>query len=361
MHRTRLSLVGAVAAACVSLVAVTSASAASLTKVVYAGPPPVTNQIAGQLLPKSFGKTYNPDINAFFRQRVTINAGDTVSFQLRGFHTIDLPGKSGTDLPLIVPGSVVAGVNDAAGSPFWFNGKVPSLGLNPQLFAPSKSKTYNGIQRVDSGAGGNGPPKPFNIKFTKPGTYKFFCDVHPGMVGFVVVKPKGQAIPSAKQDAAALAAQVTSDIKAAKKVATAKQPADTVSLGESTPGGVELYKMFPSTLTVNPGTVVTFTMSKNSRETHTATFGPAAYLKPLSKSFEGAAFSPIATYPSDPTPPITLTPTSHGNGFANVGALDRDPGTPQIGPSATIDFTTPGTYHFECLIHPFMQGTITVK
>jgi plastocyanin len=29
--------------------------------------------------------------------------------------------------------------------------------------------------------------------------------------------------------------------------------------------------------------------------------------------------------------------------------------------SSQIDFTTPGTYHFVCLIHPFMAGTIVVK
>jgi plastocyanin len=29
--------------------------------------------------------------------------------------------------------------------------------------------------------------------------------------------------------------------------------------------------------------------------------------------------------------------------------------------SSQIDFTTPGRYHFVCLIHPFMAGTIVVK
>ena len=62
-----------------------------------------------------------------------------------GFHTIDLPGKSGQDLPLILASSTkVSGVNDAAGSPFWFNGLVPNLNLNPALFARSKSTVYNG-------------------------------------------------------------------------------------------------------------------------------------------------------------------------------------------------------------------------
>ena len=119
--------------------------------------------------------------------------------------------------------------------------------------------------------------------------------------------------------------------------------------------------MFPATLTVNAGTTVTFQMSKKSFETHTATFGPKSYLAPLAKSFTGA-ISPTAVFPSDPpVQPITLTPTSHGNGFANTGALDTDAASKQVPSSSQIDFTTPGTYHFVCLIHPFMQGTIVVK
>ena len=55
-----------------------------------------------------------------------------------------------------------------------------------------------------------------------------------------------------------------------------------------------------------------------------------------------------------------LDPTSHGNGFANTGALDRDP-TTRLPATERIDFTTPGTYHFQCLIHPFMHGTIVVE
>ena len=260
----------------VALLAASGATAKSLTKTVFAGPPPQTSGIAAKLLPKTFGGRYSPDINAYFNKKTTINVGDSVSFQILGFHTVDFPGKASGAQPLIVPGTTLANVTDAAGNPFWFNGHVPNVGLNPALFAGSKPKTYNGSQRWDSGLPlGNGPPKPFKLTFTKPGTYKYFCDVHPGMIGTIVVKRAGAAIPSAKQDAAATVAQVTADVKAAAKVAKAKQPADTVSLGESTPGGVELYAMFPTSMTVNAGTTVTFHMSKNTFETHTATFGPA--------------------------------------------------------------------------------------
>jgi plastocyanin len=121
--------------------------------------------------------------------------------------------------------------------------------------------------------------------------------------------------------------------------------------------------MFPSKLTVKAGTVVTFFMSRRTRETHTATFaGTKAYLRELVTGFNSSPIDPRASYPSSPfaSGPIPLSPTSHGNGFASVGALDRDSDS-SIPASGKIDFTTPGTYHFICLIHPFMHGTVVVK
>jgi plastocyanin len=350
--------------AVVALGALLTASAAlakPVVKTVTAGPSPVVNKVAAKLVPKSFNKTYNPDINAFFNKKVTINVGDTVAFQIRGFHTVDIPAKGGSALPLLLPGKPATG-SDFSGSPFWWSGKLPTVGFNPALLAPGKSAVYNGSKRLDTGLP-LGKPKPFNITFSKPGTYKYFCDVHPGMVGTVVVKPDGAAIPSAKQDAKAGLRQATADVKAAKRAAAAlaKLPADTVSVGQSAPGGVELFNMFPSTLTVNAGTTVTFRMSKHSFEVHTATFGDAKTLTALAKGFQGIPFPSQGVYPSDPPGTITESLTSHGNGFANTGVIDNDPGTKQILPSSQIKFTQAGTYHFICLIHPFMHGTIIVK
>jgi plastocyanin len=74
----------------------------------------------------------------------------------------------------------VTGVKDAAGSPFWFNGKVSKLFINPALPSPSGPSTYDGTARAESGLPA-GTPKPYKIKFTKAGTYKYFCDVHQGL------------------------------------------------------------------------------------------------------------------------------------------------------------------------------------
>jgi plastocyanin len=368
MQRKRGTAVAATVAAVLLLPAVASAA----TKVVTAGPPPAAKGVVAKVLgkgAKAFFAKYNPDINAFFRQRVTINAGDKVSFIQDGFHTIDLPGKTNQPLPLILPsGGLVSGVNDAAGNPFWFNGKLPNVGLNPAVAPRSTGKTYNGSTRLDSGLPSNsGAPKPFVVKFTKPGVYKYFCDIHPGMVGFVVVKPKGKPVPSAKQDAAALVAQVTVAAKAAKKLANTRVPANHVSLGEAGANGIELFAMFPAQLTVKTGSVVTFSITRDSREVHTATFGPAKYINGLANGSPNGLFTAPgptaqALFPSDPTPVIPLNPTSHGNGFANIGAVDSQNSTVTIPSSGQIQFTAPGVYHFICLIHPQeMHGTIIVK
>ena len=350
-RRTRLLPFVAACGAMLTLPALAGAA----TRNVYAGPPPQTKSVASTILNKTFASTYNPDVNAFFSRRTTITVGSTVSFHVNGFHTVDLPGKAHGDLPLLLT-SGAASATDAGGNPFWFNGKgLPNVGLNPALFGPSGGNKYNGTTRIDSGIG---PKKPLNVKFTKPGVYKFYCDVHPGMVGYIIVKAKGKKVPTAAQNTASVTSQITSDIKVAKGLANAKIPKDTVDLGESAPDGVELYTMFPNTLKVKANTTVTFTMSTYTRETHTATFGPQPYLNQLAKAFSSPAFPAQGVYPSDPSS-IVLTPTSHGNGFANTGALDRDPSTP-LPASNTIDFTTPGTYHFQCLIHPFMHGTIVV-
>ena len=365
MHRRpRLTVAVAMFAAALSL----PAAAAAATKVVYAGEPPTTKALAAKLLGKGVKALAkdNPGINAYFNQTVTINQGDSVKWTglAANFHTVDIPAKGGQDLPLIVSGATVTGVNDFAGTPFWFNGHVPTLGFNPQLLARIGGSIYNGSSRIDSGLPVSPhSPNTLKVTFTKPGVYKYFCDVHAGMVGYVVVRAKGKPVPTRKQDAAALVKQQTTAILAAGKLTKVKQPANHVSLGLSTPQGVELYSMFPSSLTVKAGTVVTFSMSADSREVHTAAFGPASYLTTLSNAVGGpTGAAQTALYPSSSPAagPIQLSPTSHGNGFANTGGLDRDPTTP-LPSSQRIDFTTPGTYHFICLIHPFMHGTIVVK
>ena len=332
-------------------------AASAATKVVYAGGPVKWS--------KALQRSTGAGVNNFLINRVTINVGDSVTWSgatlAGGFHTVDIPAVGGSDQPLIVDTGQRVGnnVTDAAGNPFWFDGKLNFLSFNPVLFRPAGGTVYNGTSRINSGLP-LGPPHDFTVKFTTPGKFNYFCDVHYGMGGQVVVVPAGVPIPSSKQDASTLAALERHYTAEAKQVARTTAGGSNVSVGASGPGGLEVFAMFPGTLRIKAGTTVTFSMSKDTRETHTATFGPFGYLQQLAKGFTSNPLDPRSTYPSSPFGEIIpLSGVSHGNGFGNTGALDRDSGSP-LPALNRIRFTKPGVYKYICLIHPFMHGTVIV-
>jgi plastocyanin len=316
---------------------------------------------------KQFSKQ-GGDVNDFFPHGTTIHVGDKVRFVPTGFHTVDLPPKSGGILPFFEPtGQPVTGVNDAAGAPFWFNGQS-ALALNPALASGSFGKrvNYTGAKRVETGAP-LGPAKPMVVRFKRAGRYTYFCDIHPGMKGTVTVRPHGKRIPTAKQDAKRLKRQVKRDLKIAKNLTRTRPPAATVDVGSAGPHGVEAFAMFPRTLHANVGQTITFRMTKGSFEDHTATFGPgnpndpSTFLGQLAASFASPVLDPRAAYPSERPgdSPASYSPALHGDGFWNSGLIDRASATP-LPASNSVTFSAPGTYTYYCLIHPFMVGTVQV-
>ena len=140
-----------------------------------------------------------------------------------GFHSIDFPKKGGKPLPLILPtGKTVTGVLDFAKNPFWFNGKVPEARVQSGAVRTEQGRHYNGSKAIDSGLPVEPKVADFKLKFTKAGTYKYYCNVHPGMVGVVVVLVKGKKVPSAKDDAKTLAKGEAAYIAGSKKLVKTK-------------------------------------------------------------------------------------------------------------------------------------------
>ena len=311
------------------------------------------------------------DVNDFFPHGTTIHVGDSVKFVPAQFHTVDIPRKGGSALGLLLPtGTAISGSLDALGAPFWFNGQQ-NVGFNPVLLPPGlygKKVKYTGAKRIESGLPLAAKPKPFTVKFTKTGTFTYFCDVHPGMKGTIKVVSKKSSVPSAKDDKRDLNTQIGSTLKTAKKLTKTVTPANTVSLGASGAGGVESFAFYPATLNVKAGTTVNFRMSSKSFEVHTATTGPGdpetqptSYLGAIAASLQAPVFDPRAVFPSEAPGSIgALTPTFHGNGFWSSGGLDRSSTTPQLPASNAVTFSAPGTYQFYCMIHPFMHGTVNV-
>ncbi len=336
------------------------AGAQAATKVLTAGPP--VNKP-----PKGVPK--DSDTNAFYSNKVTIHVGDKVRWQIAGFHTVTFPVK-GKKPPAFISQDAtnkISNSNDAAGAPFWFNG-LPRLVLDPQGAFPAKGRSYDGSKLVSSGAPlQQGKPKPYTLKFPKAGSFTYYCTIHPGMKGTVKVVAKGKAVPSAAADKKAVAAQFAKAVARVKGADKFAGPSgNAVQAGNDSADGTTLLRFFPAQKTVPVGTTVTFSMSPHSAETHTFSFGPAAYLKQQADGFISPdakgplVFNPLIGYPSDP--PAAMPPytgANHGNGFESTGVLDSVAASPNPA-SAKITFSKAGTYSYICLIHPDMKGTIVV-
>ena len=220
-------------------VLVLPAAAGAATKVVTMGPP---SDHAEDL------QRYAADVNAFFPRKVTIRVGDTVQFVPHGFHNADVPPRGQGGTPLLAPtGEAVAGAVDAAGAPFWFNGQ-PQLDFEPSLLDSKFGDrvTFDGRDRVNSGLPLGENPRPFAVRFTRAGTYEYFCDVHPGMRGTVRVLPKRSRVPSRRADARAVERQARRAVRTAQQRGLA-QMFDILELSGLTvqDGGLKLQLKLP--------------------------------------------------------------------------------------------------------------------
>jgi plastocyanin len=224
--------------AAVATIAIPATAAQARTKTVDMGLP-------GKAATE-FQNKYSADVNDYFPHKVTIRAGDRVRFRPAGFHTVDIPPDGGTALPLLSPAGQITNIRDAANVLFWFNGQANQQ-FNPQLLQSGFGKSFKrqGNLRVSSGLPLENKPKPMTVRFTERGTYTYFCDVHPGMKGSVVVKKKNAKIPTAKQDRKRVKKQLATARKRAKKLKNLKPPAGTVYTGGSAKGGVEYSACCP--------------------------------------------------------------------------------------------------------------------
>jgi plastocyanin len=338
-----------------------SASAqAATTRTIYAGPAGKANG--------TFGKNSTADLDTFSVPKTTIHLGDRIRFIVNGVHTVTFNKKGRALVPFVVNGATtIQGLNDAAGNPFWFNGR-PQPVVDPRGGLPQGGSTYDGSQVTGSGFTPPGAPvKPYVLKFTRTGTFKYTCVVHPGMDGTIRVVSKRTRIPSAKAFARAAKRNLAAWAKTARKLGSYTPPANTVYGGHDK-GGVVQLRFFPSMVHVPVGGTVDFVVTSRP-EAHTVSFGPQAYLSQASDSIvtpvaAGAGppilqLNPLAALPSDQPPLPPYTGAEHGNGFESTGNLDGDPASPAP-TSSRITFTKAGSYRFVCLVHPSMKGSVVV-
>lgn len=109
-HTRSIAAAGAIAA-----VLGGAGTASAATKDVSAGPP---------LERPPAGVDRDTGVDAFYPRSIAVTTADRVRFTIRGFHNVVFParGQRPPGLVLADPANPLAGVLDAAGAPFWFNG-----------------------------------------------------------------------------------------------------------------------------------------------------------------------------------------------------------------------------------------------
>jgi plastocyanin len=248
----------------------------------------------------------------------------------------------------------------SAETTLWLPGEKdgkPVLNTNPAAFVGT-------IQSGDSYTGGDansgfpfgGPPQPyFELKIdAAPGSYAYFCDMYPGMVGTIEVVDPATAIPTPAEVVAQgldeIGAAVGALMQATQRAMDAPpQISETgviVTVGLNA-GRAQTLEFFPNAVVIQPGQTVTWVVPENI----IPEIGVGIVSLPVGVSrFDAPPAPPPFTFnpPDGDNPPsITLT-LSEGTPSGTAITLDSPQwgSTMNPGDSFTLTFTEPGVYRY---------------
>jgi plastocyanin len=275
----------------------------------------------------------------FAPAKVQIHRGDTVRWHINGFHNVHFNDKP---TEFFVPGEVdgkkVTQFNPASIWPTAKNGDTYTGGT-----------TNNGLP-----LGGPAAPEPyFGLTFdVAPGSYTYYCDVHPGMVGVVEVVDDATAVPSAVDVIAqgfGELQQVTgagfgAQAQLAQQAAAAKvdNNAIQVALGAQV-GQVEVLGLFPNVVVIKAGQSVTWSLPKEATSAVVAVGS-----LPLPAPEE--TFSMIPPSGDRKVPVLALSDlvvSGSVKSDSTVKLADKwFSGIIQAGGSYTLTFSEPGVYRY---------------
>jgi plastocyanin len=293
----------------------------------------------------------NTDVLAFAPQSLQVHRGDTVVWQILGFHNVRFDNQPGE--------FIIAPVID--GQP------VPQF--NPELaFANIESgATYTGGV-VNSGLP-NGSA--FSLVMdVEPGTYAYLCDVHPGMVGTITVVEDSVEIPSPEEALTNGVNEISANVGAGLGAAGAAMAmaGHDMDMGEGSTdhsahvmagarGGASSVQMFfPAVVTIHAGESVTWQTAQGTpAEPHTVTAFPLPtedeQVVVVPPSAEGQP--PMLTLGAPWTPNVQDGQEITPDQYFNSGIILPDQ-------TISLTFNEPGVYSYGCFLHPGMIGAVVV-
>jgi plastocyanin len=296
------------------------------------------------------------EVALFFPDQLTINAGDSVYFDLGEFHTVTFLGGQEAP-PLIVP-------EPSDGSP---TAGPPRPMYNPAALFPAGGTTVDGTAYVNSGAPLDPSMPPFVVDFPKEGSYDFLCLVHRSLMkGTITVQAKGAALPHEQPDYDRQSADKQAQLLAQGKALTAQAEAAAMASPAAsggpatwevsaglTDGTVDVVKFVPDALTIKAGDTVRWTFHGKA-EPHTVTFlgGSEPPQDPLIEPQAGGPprvfENPLVFYPQGGA-------SYDGTALTGSGFLGADPAllamAPPAGDTYAVTFPTAGTYQYYCALH----------
>ncbi len=346
-------------------------------------PPPVATPVLGEqadgtrvwrVQVGAFDEAEMVEAMGFFPQEITINAGDSVFFDFRSFHTVSF--LAGGEAPLLIvieepgPGTPAAG--------------EPRAVINPTAGFPVGGNTYDGTSYVNSGTPDPSAP-PFTVTFTAAGAFEYQCLVHPQMKGNVIVQEAGAELPmdqaaydqlGGEQLAAmfdegqALIAEVEAATPEAGAAAGVHEVTAGVGSHAGVNGGAEVLLFLPRDVTIAVGDTVLWT-NRSMHEPHTVTFLGGEPPPEFITVEPQEAGPPILVLSSD-----TMFPAGgdsyDGTGLTGSGAFNSE--LPEFSEefertsTYELTFTAPGEYRYYCVFHGAspddemgMTGIVTVE
>lgn len=352
-------------------------------------------------------------INAFFPSTIRISVGDTITWTLNSdeVHTATflggeeppplvapVPGRAGQSMlpqefvfPSVggaqPPGAAVSPTPTRTGTPAATPTGTPRAATPTATVtvtptgtpgAQTGAQAYDGTGLAHSGVLANGeilgfPENTrFSLTFNRPGTYEYYCLIHPFMTGTVIVEEQATGLPNPEEvnrealeelsELQALAAGLEQAATSASAIEVEQAGPDTW-LAQSGIGfpNVEVYDFVPRNLTIEVGDTVVWT----STSFHTVTFDtddePEDF---ITLEEQGGGQRPLFIYNPDVMTPSKPSPTFEAGEFFNsgwIGPAAVAAGLPG-GAAFSLTFDEPGTFDYYCAVHRElgMVGTITV-